>query len=68
MFKVVKYIYNLLEEVGYIVRWPTFSAFQNNALFVLILPFLLALFVYLIDWSFKGATVNFRMFFSAPNR
>ena len=62
MFKEGKYLYNLLEEVGNIIRWVTFSALLNNALLVLVVLFLLVHFVDLIDWSFKGATVNFCIF------
>ena len=52
-FKLVSYAKESYDELMHKVSWPTWSELQNSAIVVSIASLIIALIVYLMDFSFQ---------------
>jgi len=53
-FKVQSYIQESYDELFHKVTWPTWSELQSSAIVVSIASLIIALIVYLMDFSFQS--------------
>jgi preprotein translocase subunit SecE len=53
-FKIVSYARESYDELMHKVSWPTWSELQNSAIVVSIASLIIALIVYLMDFSFQN--------------
>ncbi|MGI2261964.1 preprotein translocase subunit SecE [Candidatus Cardinium hertigii] len=59
MSKAKLFIQNLVQEVRYKITWPSYHGLQSNSLIVLLVSYIFALLIGLMDWSLKKAFVWF---------
>ncbi|MGI2298511.1 preprotein translocase subunit SecE [Candidatus Cardinium hertigii] len=59
MSKAKLFIYNLVQEVRYKITWPSYHGLQSSSLLVLLVSYMFALLIGLMDWSLKKAFVWF---------
>lgn len=63
MSKAKLFIRNLVQEVRYKITWPSYHGLQSNALLVLLVSYIFALLIGLMDWSLKKLLFGFIMLF-----
>ena len=59
MFKIKKYILEIIQEVVYKVTWPSYYKLRNSSFLVLVVSLILALLIGLVDWSLKRTFLGF---------
>ncbi|MGI2257609.1 preprotein translocase subunit SecE [Candidatus Cardinium hertigii] len=59
MSKAKLFIRNLIQEVRYKITWPPYHGLQSSSLLVLVVSFIFALLIGLMDWSLKKVFIWF---------
>ncbi len=62
-FKLQSYVRESYDELVHKVSWPTWSELQNSAIVVSIASLIIALVVYLMDFSFQNLMQLFYKYF-----
>lgn len=54
MKKIKNYLQEAFRELIYKVTWPTWAELQNSAIIVMVATFIIALMVFIMDFSFRN--------------
>lgn len=69
MKKIINYIQESYKELIFKVSWPSWGELQSSAIVVMVSALVIALLVFVMDFSFKNLLeLIYQMFLGKPNQ